>query len=294
MSAIPQSSSATASTQQLRAITALRAHWPEYLIEAWALGMFMISAGVCGVVLEFPGSIVHRWLPDETLRRVLAGIAMGLTAVSLIYSPWGKRSGAHMNPAVTLAFLRSGHVRRWDAVFYIVAQFVGGTLGVFAVLAIFGDAFARLPVSHVVTLPGPAGELVAFAAELTISFLMMTMVLRASNSQRLMRYTGVFAGVLVALFISIEAPFSGMSMNPARTFASAFVAHVWTSFWIYLVAPVTAMQCALAIDRFLRGRAAVKCAKLLHTNDQRCIHCGYEPTPRATADTLSANGLENS
>lgn len=261
----------------VRPLVALRSHWPEYLIEGWALGVFMISAATFGVLLEHPQSTARMLLGDDMVRRVLGGIAMGLTAITLIYSPWGKRSGAHMNPAITLAFLRAGHIARWDAAFYIAAQFIGGTLGVYVALAILGEAFAAPPVSFVTTLPGPTGQLVAFATEFAISFLMMTLVLRASSSVRLMRYTGVFAGALVATFISIEAPYSGMSMNPARSFASAFPAQVWTGFWIYLVAPIAAMQLALSIDNLCRGRAAVKCAKLVHADDQRCIHCGYMP-----------------
>ncbi|HSC08894.1 MAG TPA: aquaporin, partial [Steroidobacteraceae bacterium] len=109
---------------------ALRAHWPEYLIEGWALGTFMLSACLFATLFDYPNSSVHRLLADADLRRVLTGIAMGLTAIAIIYSPFGQRSGAHMNPAVTLAFLRLGKVARWDAMFYILAQFVGGTLGV--------------------------------------------------------------------------------------------------------------------------------------------------------------------
>lgn len=259
------------------AVTALRTHWPEYLIEAWALGMFMLSAGVFTVLLEYGDSPLRALLANDTQRRVLGGVAMGITAVSLIYSPWGKRSGAHMNPAITLAFLRAGHIARWDAVCYIAAQFVGGTIGVYIALAFLGEAFASPPVGYVATVPGPQGSLVAFGAEFVISFLMMTLVLRASSSPRLTHLTGVFAGALVAAFISIEAPYSGMSMNPARTFASAFPSQMWTGFWIYLIAPVAAMQLALSIDNVLRGRAAVKCAKLVHATDQRCIHCGYTP-----------------
>ena len=125
---------------------ALRAHWPEYLIEAWALGTFMIVAGVCTTLLEYPASPLRINVPDPSMRRVLAGIAMGLTAVGIIYSPWGKRSGAHMNPSVTLAFLSLGKVHPVDALFFIVSQFVGGTLGVLFVLALFGSAFSAPPV----------------------------------------------------------------------------------------------------------------------------------------------------
>jgi aquaporin Z len=261
-------------------IGALRGHWPEYLIEGWALGMFMISAGLVTTLLDYPGSPLNQALHDSDLRRVLTGICMGLTAMALIYSPWGKRSGAHMNPAVTLTFLRLGHVTGWDAFFYIFAQFAGGTLGVLLVLATLGDAFAEPPIRYVVTLPGSHGVAVALLAEFVISFVMMTAILHWSNSRRLMRYTGICAGILVATWISIEGPLSGMSMNPARTFASALPGNVWTAFWIYVIAPIAGMQAAATLFVWHRGRDAVTCAKLMHPDDQRCIHCGYEPSIR--------------
>src|SRR6516162_4081972 len=83
-------------------IHALRTHWPEYLMEAAGLGLFMVSAGLFGTLLEYPQSPVHRAIADPFLRRTLMGVAMGLTAVGIIYSPWGKQSGAHINPATTL------------------------------------------------------------------------------------------------------------------------------------------------------------------------------------------------
>jgi len=255
-------------------LMALRAHWPEYLIEAWAMGMFMISAGVFTVLFEYPASPLNGAIHNADVRRVLIGVAMGLTAVMLIYSPWGQRSGAHMNPAVTLTFWRLGKVKGWDAVYYIIAQFIGGTVGVYIAWMILGVAFASPQVNYVATLPGDAGAGVAFIAETVISALMMLMVLHVSNSSRA-RYTGVFAGVLVALFISVEAPLSGMSINPARSFASAFPLQQWNAFWIYLTAPVLGMQLAAAIHGITRHQ--VNCAKLIHSTTQRCIHCGFTP-----------------
>jgi aquaporin Z len=108
---------------------ALGSHWPEYLIEGWALGTFMIAAGIVATLLGSPVSPVSTVIADAMLRNVTAGIAMGLTAIALIHSPWGKRSGAHMNPAVTLTFLRLKKIHGWDAVFFIIAQTFGGTAG---------------------------------------------------------------------------------------------------------------------------------------------------------------------
>ena len=261
---------------------ALQEHWPEYLIEAWALGTFMISAGLVATLLGFPGSPLRRLIPDPMLRNVLAGAAMGLTAIALIHSPWGKRSGAHMNPAVTLTFLRLGKTRGWDAVFFIAAQSVGGLLGVLVVAAVVGSAFTDAPVSYAATMPGPAGPWIAFIAELAISGALMFVILTLSGSARLSRFTGVAAGSLVALYISFESPLSGMSMNPARTFASAAPGMLWENLWVYLIAPVLGMLGGAQLFLAMRGAQRLACAKLLHPADARCIHCGYQPARVAT------------
>lgn len=256
---------------------ALCEHWPEYLIEGWALGTFMISAAVFTTLLEYPGSRIHRLITDPLTRRVLVGIAMGLTAIALIHSPWGKRSGAHMNPAVTLTFLRLGKAHGWDAVFFMIAQFSGGTLGVLLIAALLGPAFTTAPVSYAATVPGPAGPWIALLAEFAISAGLIFVVLALSASQRLAPFTGIAAGGLVAGYISLEAPLSGMSMNPARTFASAAPAMQWQHFWIYVCAPIVGMLAGAQLYLGLRGARALGCAKLLHPPDARCIHCGYRP-----------------
>jgi aquaporin Z len=251
-------------------------HWPEYLMEAAGLGLFMISAAVVTAVLEYPHSPLHDLFTDPVLRRIAIGLAMGLTAIGLIYSPWGKRSGAHLNPAVTMTFFRLGKITGADAFGYVVAQFVGGTIGLWLAAQILGLAIEHPAVNYVVTVPGLGGTAIAFAAEVIISFGLMLVVLVVSNRPSLNRWTGVFAGVLVATYIAVEAPLSGMSMNPARTFASAFPARLWTDYWLYLIAPLSGML--LAAECYVRthGIQQVLCAKLHHHNNARCIfRCRY-------------------
>ena len=255
--------------QSLGFLGSFRAHWPEYLCEAAELGLFMISAGLFTILLMHPSSPVQHAIAIPFLRRMLVGIAMGCTAIAIVFSPLGKRSGAHFNPAVTLAFWRLGKVKAWDALFYIVAQFVGGIAGVMVVAYLAKAMLAHSTVNYVATLPGPRGAEIAFVAELVIAFGLMAMVLWVSNTPRLARYTGIFAGCLVATYITFEAPFSGMSMNPARTFASASVGHLWTALWVYFTAPVIAMQLAAAL--YLKAKREIYCAKYHHHNDQRCI-----------------------
>ena len=91
---------------------ALKKHWPEYLMEGAGLGIFMVSACMFGTLLEHAGSPVHQAIVNPTARRSLIGLAMGLTAIGVIYSPWGRRSGAHINPGITLTFYRLGKLCR--------------------------------------------------------------------------------------------------------------------------------------------------------------------------------------
>ena len=254
-------------------------HWPEYLIEAGALGTFMISAAVFAAFLYYPASPAFTAIHYDIVRRGLMGLAMGLTAVLIIYSPWGQRSGAHMNPAVTLTFFRLGKVARPDLIGYVTAQFGGAVAGIAVAAVVLGGLVSDPSVNYVATMPGPAGDAVAFLAEAVMSFVLMWMVLTVSNHPRLAPFTGVCAGLLVWTYITIEAPLSGMSMNPARSFGSAVLARDFLGLWIYFTAPPLGML--LAAELFTRrfGLKRVICAKLHHPHSGTCIFgCGLKPS----------------
>ena len=206
------------------------------------------------------------------------GLAMELTAIAIIYSPWGKQSGAHINPAVTLTFFRIGKIAGWDAFLYVGSQFIGGLMGALLASAILSTWVSDPSVNYVVTVPGHAGAGIAFVGEIVITFILMSVILTVSNIPRWHRWTGLCAGVLVATYITIEAPISGMSMNPARTFASALPAHHWTALWVYFIAPLIGMLSAAEVYVRTRGTRSVGCAKLHHENDKRCIFCGKPAT----------------
>src|ERR1043165_3827599 len=186
-------------------------------MEGGVLAAFMVSACVFGALYEFPQSPVHQAIMSRMLRRLLMGSSMGLTAVAIIYSPWGKQSGAHINPSVTATFFRLGKIKFWDAFFYIASQVIGAISGVLLVAQFLGREVSDPAVRYVVTVPGAHGIWIALLAEFVIAFIQMSVVLHVSNHHKFERFTGLFAGLLVATYITIEAPFSGMSMNPART-----------------------------------------------------------------------------
>lgn len=249
--------------------------WPEYLAEAAGLGLFMMSASFFGVMLEHPDFGARGWLEDPLARRALMGLAMGLTALAIIYSPWGRRSGAHLNPAVTLTFLGLGKVSGRDAVAYLAAQATGGILGMKLAGLALGAWLAHPAVNFVVTTPGDAGWVAAFGAEVGMAFVLMSVVLAMSSTPSVARWTGVGAATCVFLFITFEAPLSGMSLNPSRTLASAVVAGEFRAFWIYLVAPPAGMWLAAWVHG--RGRCLpVPCAKLHHVESDPCLFCEFQ------------------
>jgi aquaporin Z len=254
-------------------------------MEAAALGIFMISAGAFTALLECPGSLAHREIPNGDVRRGLIGLAMGATAMGIIYSPWGRRSGAHMNPAVTLTFLRLGKIPPADAFFYVVFQFLGGLAGVLFTELVLGRSFTQPPVNYVVTIPGDLGSLPAFMGEFVAAFIMMTMIIYVSNKPSISRFTGLFAGILIAGYVLFEAPLSGFGMNPARTFASALPSGIWTAIWIYFTAAPIGMLLAAQGYLIIKSEHSIQCCKLHHHPDRQCIFC-KRPAVLATAPAL--------
>ncbi len=229
----------------------------------------MISACVFGVLLFHPGSSLSEYTIFS--RNLLMGVAMGVTAIGIFTSPWGKRSGAHINPAVTLTFLRLKKVSGADALFYVLFQFAGGTFGVLLAWLALGDELAAKEVNFLPTVPGQYGVGAAFIGEAAIAFVMMWVVLFTNDHHRLRRYTPYFASILVAIYIAVESPISGMSMNPARTFASAIVGNTWTAWWIYFIAPATAMLAAAEVHlRIRRRRSSVVGSRLDHPDAAAC------------------------
>src|SRR6202045_2081679 len=165
-----QRSTALRRSDGLSAIASLRHHWPEYLMEVGELGLYLFVACVVATLLDHPASIVRQSISSGVARRALMGLVMGATAIAIVISRWGKRSGGHFNPAITFTFYRLGKVEFWDTWFYVIAQFLGAMSGVALAKYMLRGALAHDAVRYAVTVPGMFGSTVAFVAELTISF----------------------------------------------------------------------------------------------------------------------------
>ncbi len=161
---------------------------------------------------------------------------------------FGEKSGAHINPATTWAFFRLGKINFTNSVFYTLAQFAGAVAAALILKFALGSWFAHQLIDFGITKPMPPHDSVsALIAEFIISFVLMFAVLICISSKRLEKYAALVSGVLIALYLIFEMPFSGMSLNPARSFAAAFAANKWELLWIYFVAPPVAMLLAAEI-----------------------------------------------
>ncbi len=230
---------------------ALRAHWPDYLAEAAGLAVFIACASLLTIALEHPASPLHQVLAAHGAgpvgRRALLGAGMCLVVASLAYNPWGKQSGAHFNPAITLAFWQLGRITRADAGWYGLAQAGGGIASALVLKALLGTYYAHPSIHFITTRPGSWGAGVAFAAEFGISFGLMLTLLLVLQSRRFKKAAGWITGGLIMLYIVVEMPYSGMSLNPFRSLASAVAAGNFHGLWIYLLAPSGAMWLAAAL-----------------------------------------------
>ena len=218
-------------------------------MEAVGLGGFIIGAGLMTIALEHPdGPAMQTALRDYPLaRHAVLGLVMGLY-ITLTALLWGKKSGAHLNPAVTWTYYALGSIRLSHAVLYTIAQFSGAIAGALLLKAALGSWFSHPAIDYGVTKPMPPYRSVhAFVAEALISFILMAITLMAITSKRWEKKLAAVTGALIALYLTFELPLSGMSLNPARSTAGALAANQWAHLWIYFVAPVGAMLAAGAL-----------------------------------------------
>jgi aquaporin Z len=242
----------------------------------------LMTIGLSAVVLVFSTrSPVAARLTDPELRRLVAGFFFVATAAAVIYSPLGRRGGGHLNPAVTLGFLHLGKLRWQGAAEYVVAQLSGALVAAAFVLLVWG-AWAR-SVNLGATTPGRLGPWAALAAELVLTFVLVSVVFQFVDRPRLMRFTPVAAGLTTWVCILVEAPASTTSLNPARTLGPDVVADTFHGLWIYLLAPP--LGALLAAVAFGRTRGDIACAKLVHTDEYVCHFrdCAYREAAAAAS-----------
>lgn len=186
---------------------------------------------------------------------LVAALAFGL-AVTLVIYALGHASGAHVNPAVTVALAAIGKFpARWIAP-YVAAQAVGGILASLTLLAIFGSSAADAPLALGTTAPGEGfSGADAFLAELVITAILLVIIVGTATDERAdAPAVGLGVGFTVVAGILAMGPVSGASFNPVRTFAPAIVSGEFTAWAAYLAGPLLgAVAGAVLYDRVIRG-----------------------------------------
>ncbi len=258
-----------------------RPHWSAYGAE-FAGTALLVFAGLSVVIFNFgPGSPVAHLVPDGFARRLLTGLLFGGVGALLALSPLGKISGAHLDPVLSFAFWLAGSLSAADAACYALAQCAGAIAGAAVLVPLWG-AFGRA-VSFGMSLP-TGGWALALAGEVAATLCLVGGILYFVGHPRLRAFTPALIPPLVAVLVALEAPWSGTSMNPARSLGPALVAHALPVMWIYVLGPATgALLAAVATTRLDR----VHVAKLAHH--------GHDPHrrfhgPAATAPVARLRG----
>ncbi len=245
-------------------------HWPEYGVElvgtAWN-----VFVGLSAVVFNnAPGLPGARLISDASLRLWVTGLIFAGSGSLYTISPWGRLSGSHINPSVTLGFCAMGKMRWHDGLGYVAAQFVVGVLGAVLLALVWGNH--ALAVGYGVTLPG-VGYTVgnAFWAEFVMTFSYVLGIFFFVSHHALLRWTPLMNWIVVSGLVWVGAAVSGTSLNPARSFGPAMVAGEWHAQWIYYVAPPAgALGAAMFFRVAVRGRQILT-AKLFHSTLYRSV-----------------------
>ena len=245
-------------------------HWPEYGAEL-AGTAWNVFIGLSAVVFNMaPGMPGGRLIPDFGLRLFVTGLIFAGSGSLYTISPWGRLSGSHINPSVTLAFWVRGKMRGHDLLGYLTAQFIGGAVGAWLLAAVWrGHA---VDVGYGRTLPGVGWTTTeAFGAEFAMTFSYLLGILYFVSRPRLLHWTPLMNWIVVAGLVWLAAPVSGTSLNPARSFGPALVAGQWREQWIYMLAPPSGAMLAAAIFPWLTTGGKVLTAKLAHSVHYRSI-----------------------
>jgi aquaporin Z len=210
----------------------------------------LLAIGLSAVILTWgAGSFVATLVPSVPLRRLLTGFLFGLTGCIVTLSPVGKISGAHINPAVSLAFWLRGKMKTEALAGYVISQMLGAVLGCLPLLLWHDQGKS---IGYGITTPGAKGTWAAFTGEVLTTAALVTVIFIFVGDKRLRGYTPFTMPFLFGFMVWAETALSGCSTNPARSFGPAVISGIYTGYWIYIIAPVTGTLLAVAVFKWLR------------------------------------------
>jgi aquaporin Z len=226
----------------------------------------LVLVGLSLVILMFgTGTPMARLIPSEGLRRLITGFLFGTTGALIVLSPVGMRSGAHINPVVTLAFRLMGKLDLQTTLGYVIAQLSGAILGA---LPLFAWGSMGRSVAFGATLPGEGYAIqTVLLGEVITTFAMVAGLCVFLGFRRIRPFTPAMFPFLYAAMVYAEALISGTSTNPARSLGPAIVSGQWQGWWIYWVGPLIGSLAACLVCSFLAKRITV--AKLYYFDSDR-------------------------
>jgi aquaporin Z len=237
-------------------------HWVEWTCEFVGTALLLLG-GLSAVCLDFgPGSPVTSVIPDHSIRLLFTGLLFAGTGSLVAISPLGRRSGAHLNPSVTLAFWRRGHMHPHDLAGYMVAQVAGAFAGTALVRWSWGSKARAVDLG--VTQPGHGiGDAAAMGIEVFMTFLLIATLLLMVSSPKTARWTPLVVWIVIAVLVWQGAPWTGTSLNPARSLAPAVLSPHAANLWVYLIGPPVGSLLAVAAFATVPG-LETRTAKLFH------------------------------
>jgi aquaporin Z len=228
-----------------------RSAWSLYVAEFFGTALLLVGGLSAVIVVISPASPVAALALPGWLARGIAGALFGLTGTLVTVSALGKHSGAHLNPAMTLAFLIEGKISASHASRYVISQCLGAIAGACVVL-VWGPL--GKPLRYGTTTPAQSlNPVLAVALEALCTVVLVGTVFVFLGNPRLRRFTAWTMGPMYAVMVSLEAPWTGTSTNPARSLGPAIATGTWQGFWIYLVGPALGAVVGVALARALGG-----------------------------------------
>jgi aquaporin Z len=247
----------------------------KYYLSEFTGTFFFMLIGISAITLNFGTRFMQEAIHSFSLRLLLTAVLFAGGATLVIYSPIGRISGAHLNPAMSLSFFLEGKLKGLDLLMFSLMQIAGSITAALVSLLLWSESARAVNVG--MTLPGPGHSIFfVFFLEVFTTFLLVSLVFFFLHRKILTRFTGLAAGSLVVIIVFLTVPISGTGLNPARSIGPAVVALNFSYLWLYIAAPLIGSLVAVTIHKALPFLHPPLCAKLNHQEHDDCYYnCEY-------------------
>lgn len=203
----------------------------------------LVLVGLSAVIfINGKGSPILNLIPNDGTRRAITGFLFGTTGCLITLSPVGKISGAHINPMVSIAFWLRKNMQFKNMAGFVIAQMAGAAIGCLPLL-FWGEQGKS--IQYGATVPPQIDT--AFIGEIWTTFVLIVVILFFTSNDKIKNFTPFTMPIIYCIMVFVEAPVSGTSTNPARSFGPAIISTVWNGYWLYWIAPIIGMLIAVLV-----------------------------------------------